>query len=385
MKIVLLVIMMAYAISGMCFSTINADETATSLVNDTRPDQMEIIVDVWPKNILSGDCVYVLFYVKNKSQDVLAVQPIDFFDNVVPVGRGYRNTDYPYYLLTGGGGWGEFFRFSFNIDVDVTMVPPDETRLVFTDIYVTPNRIAEPVYTDDGGHIMRELVEEPAELTVANFADKYIASVQQPWPIFYVTKRPEWRLVGPFLKGGSGQFHFPQKGWVKTVSGGYTLEQFLPPLNLIWVGTHYGTNLPDLSAWQDFEKKLSSGTLRDMFRLGRLQVQYLDGERETALNELRGWFAEMEPIQSMTLAASLCLPEGQAEEWEKEPVSDAGFVYMPTYFVPKEEVEAHREASRKDWVESQQHYRAMRRAFDEVVRPYNTLPKRTLREKSELE
>jgi len=365
----LLLFTLTYTIAEVIFSTVLADEVADSAINVMSPDQIEIIVDVWPKNILSGDCVYVLFYVKNKSSEVLAIQPIDFFDNITRAGTGYRATGYPYYRFMGDGGWGEFFRFSPRIEVDVTMISPGESCMVFTDIYVTPNRIAKPIYTDDGGHIMRELVEEPVELTVANFADKYVSSVQQPWPILRVTKRPEWQLVEPFLLGTGGTFHIPQKGWVETASGGYTVEQFLPPLDLIWIGSH----LPDLSTWKAFEEKLSPGTLRDMFRLGRLQVQYLDGEQKAALDELRDWFAEMETIQSTVLAASLCLPKGLEEESE----NDTRFMFiLPFLFVDETTKKAKSEA----YHEAHKHYMAMRRTFDKIVLPYNTLPARKLRE-----
>jgi len=151
------------------------------------------------------------------------------------------------------------------------------------------------------------------------------------------------------------------------------VQQFFPVKEL---DIRQHDSLPDISAWKAFEEKLSPGTFRDEIRLGRIQVQYLDGQEEEALDELREWFAKMEPIQSTVLAASLCLPEGLEKVSEK----DMKFMFI-IELVASADKETYMEARR----EAHKHYMAMRRAFDKVVRPYNTLPKRKLREKSEFE
>ena len=105
----LLLFTLTCTIAEVIFSTVLADEVADSAINVMSPDQMEIIVDVWPKNILSGDCVYVLFYVKNKSSGLLAIQPTEFFDNVIRVGTGFRVTGYPYYFASLPESVGKFW------------------------------------------------------------------------------------------------------------------------------------------------------------------------------------------------------------------------------------------------------------------------------------
>ena len=384
MKIFLQLVMMGSVIVGMIISKVNADETSSS-INDARPDQMKIIVDVWPKEFQEYDCYYVVFSVENLSTEPIMVYPHDWFDSFYYDASEsprikHRIPGIPYTRFSPGSGVGGGHKMLLRgnrVAFGNVVVLPSEIRTVVSDRY-----IAEP--GDTTSQKLREQKSIIYPVTISNLDEKYLPCFQQPFPEFKVTLRSdeERLLLSNFLHRNNDTIGWPV---VTTQKGTFSLFNFFTAMQFGIASHVRARELPTLAAWQEFEEKLSPGTFRDEIRLGCLQVQWLDGQEETALDELREWFAEMHPIQSMTLAASLCLPEGQEEEWEKEPISDAGFVYMPTYFVPKEEVEAHREASRKAWVESQQHYRAMRRAFDEVVRPYNTLPKRKLREKSELE
>jgi hypothetical protein len=269
----------------------------------------------------------------------------------------------------GGGTWGEYFYVRKIIEPGIVTVPPGKTCIVFTDIFKTTTN------TSYG-----KVSVEPIEFRIDNFAEKFIPCVQKPWPTLHVNVRPtqeERKLIDPFLQGMGGQFHVPKRGRVETTSGIFTMQQFLPPLDLIWI--HHDRNLPNLFAWRTFEAKLSPGTFRDMIRLGRIQVQYLDGHEETALDELRGWFAKMEPIQSTVLAASFCLPEGL----EVESENDRRFMFISTWFTFT--ADGQEIIQLEAYQKSHRYYMAMRRAIDEVVRPYNTLPKRKLREKSEPE
>lgn len=380
--------MTACVIGGVCFSTIKAEETASPPINDARPDQIKITLDVWPKEIQEYDCYYVVFSVENLSTEPIRVNAHDWFDTSkykdpkplgIPIANfsisRYEHSGRGYLGSTGGTG---FMRYKGNrVVLGNTVVFPGETRAILSDRYeATP-----------GGELPQILKEKKSvnySVDITNLGEKYLSCFQQPFPEFKVTMRPdeERRFLDRFFSLSNDNFGQSQ---VTTKKGVFGPAAFSPLIFAFGYQRNPDRELSTLADWVAIEEKFQPGTLCDEIRLGRLQVQWLDGQDEAALNELREWFAEMEPIQSMTLAASLCLPEGQAEEWENVPVSDEGFVYMPTFFVPKEEVEAHRESSRKAFIESQKHYREMRLAIDDVVRPYNTLPKRKLLEKSEFE
>lgn len=365
--------------------TLKADD-----VNDNLADQMEIIVDVWPKDIFSGDLVYALFSVKNKTHDVLEIQPLEFFVNSYQapyVSDSVKTSPpgYPKYSLVHETG-SEFRRY-FSMQRDGTTVrfvpirepgvvtlQPGETRLVLTDTLVTkPNKFVTTV-TDEGECVSQNTEEEPVVVfCVENFTEEYVPCVRLPWPTLNVNQRPSQneRIL---IRGLHGYIDFNMGfGRVETASGVFTMKTFLPLLPFSTIGADSKENLPNLSAWKAFEEKLSPGTFRDMIRIARIQIQYLDGEQETALDELREWFAKMEPIQSTVLAASLCLPEGYGEKEPVERELKPGFTH--SYMMGYPTV-----GSWENLLAAYRHEMAMRRAIDEVVRPYNTLPNRKMRD-----
>ena len=357
-------------------SNVGATESQDNMDEESiDSNQMLIHIDVWPKEILTGDCIYILFSVENKSQDILTIQPIEFFDNSLL--RHDKSTpsivkfpDYPSFNFIGNQAWGEFRCFASQVDPGIVTIQPGETLPVFTEIYAKTNGGIYFIQNEKGEYVQRTVGEEPLVLRVVNFAEKYASCVQLPWPTLNMNIRPrqeESVLVTRFLHNSSFGYiirggKFGNYGMVETASGIFTMQLFVPPIDLyVYHNDNKDKNLPTLSAWREFEAKLSPGTLRDEIRLGRIQVQYLDGDKEAALNELREWFAVMEPIQSMTLAASLCLPEGLEEESDKDEL------FKPVGTL-KDEPEAHK------------HFMVMRREIDKIVAQYNILPKRKIRE-----
>ena len=363
MKTKLFLTFVVAAMTMVCWT--NAMTFITFAQNDeppyfVSPDEMKISYEVWPKEILSDDCYYITYIVENCSDQPLNVSVHDLFkSSLLSMDGGFHVTKIHYIpgypVATFGGYAGVSGTFASTevrtIEQGSCTIPPGEKRVVHADLYI--GRVSEEFlekHKDEDGIF---------EVKITIIEGKYKYCLEKTNPKIHVLPRTteEKQLIDDFLA-----YH-------KNYIGGYTTSTKCGVYNMdifflakrIPVFPRTDKNLSTLSAWREFEAKLSPGTLRDEIRLGRIQVQYLDGDKEAALNELREWFAVMEPIQSMTLAASLCLPEGLEEESDKDEL------FKPVGTL-KDEPEAHK------------HYMAMRREIDKIVASYNTLPKRKLRE-----
>ena len=344
--------------AGFCFG-----ETGNTLTpENVNPEQIKIILDVWPKEILAGDCYYVTYFVQNQTNQPLNISPHDLFKSYLfSMDGGFHITkihDIPGFPTTTFGGHSEIMgAFSSetvrNIELGNCTIPPHEKRVIHVDRYIA--QVTEKYLAERKNH------NTAHEIKITAIGDKYKNCVENIFLGIHVQFREpeEKQLVEKLLA-----YHTNRGDKVKTTSGTYNNNFFFMAKRIPAAATNTNENLPNLSAWREFEEKLSPGTLRDEIRLGRIQVQYLDGEKEAALNELRDWFAEMEPIQSMTLAAGLCLPEGVDPEDESQSLMFYGVMNQPE----EEALECHK------------HYMAMRREIDKIVSPYNTLPRRKLRD-----
>ena len=324
-------------------------------------NQMLIHIDVWPKEILEGDCYYVTFAVENKSDHPVIVSPHDLFETF-----SYDGSQIPYIKnripgtpmarFTGNSDYGSFaFTEARRVHLNDVAIKPKMTQTIFAERFIA---------LINYGHMKRleKSINDPFLVEIVNFSEEYKTCVQSPPPSFQISERAEAesKLIYDFLHCNMDVFGWPS---VRTQCGNFSLFLFFTPTKFGALQHTRNRELPTLSAWREFEAKLSLGTLRDEIRLGRIQVQYLDGDKEAALNELREWFAVMEPIQSMTLAASLCLPEGVNSE------NESRLMFYGVMNQPEDEA-----------LECRKHYMAMRREIDKIASPYNTLPRRKLRE-----
>ena len=354
---VLCVVTFANISDRYCFG----ETETTSMPEPTNPKQIKIILDVWPKQILNGDCYYVTFAVENKSDRPIIVSPHDLFETF-----SYDGSQIPYVKnkisgipmarFTGNGSHGSLdFPETRWINIENVTIEPKTSLIVFAERFIA---------LINHGHMKRleKSINDPFLVEIVNFSEEHKACVQSPPPSFQISERAETesKLIYDFLHCNMDVLGWPM---VKTKSGYYSLFVFFTVQRFGPLQHTRNRDLPTLSAWREFEAKLSPGTLRDEIRLGRIQVQYLDGDKEAALNELRDWFAVMEPIQSMTLAASLCLPEGVNSE------NESRIMFYGVMNQPEDEA-----------LECRKHFMAMRREIDKIVAQYNTLPKRKLRE-----
>jgi len=325
--------------------------------------KMKIITDVFPKEVFEDDAFYIILSVKNLSPKPITIGVHDLFENYVFSAKGNIENmsakiipGFPTVILNNKTIFGSYSSQTCrNIEIGNVTISPGHCQYVFADKFIA---LASHNNNSD-------FIKENAQcgIKILVFAKKYKNYIQNQSLTIHIKQRYEKEkvFIEKLFPNQSHQTVNYDK--IETLKGNFLLHQFWQLTEANGQG-RLQHPLRNLSEWQTFENILSPGTLRDEIRLGRIQVQYLDGD-EKALDELKDWFAVMSPIQRMVLVASLALPEGLDSE-EKEQI----FVYGYTQSLDEEKYKNFK------------NYMAMRREIDKIVQPYNTLPKRKMREKS---